>query len=273
MGKIILILGLLLTPHSILIAEKPQGLDISLISEVKAITAGKPFTVGLHIRHHKGFHTYWQNPGIVGMATAIEWKLPPGFTAQPIQWPYPELTTMASHPCHGYERDVTLLVTITPPKKLPNSPINLTAKTRWMCCAKDCYPGFKDFTLTLPVSVKPSINPQSAKLIQKARTEIPKSSADWKTTLLSKPDAPTIRLQITPPNKSVVPTYLFSTDGQISSDQKQTFTPQPNGSFLIHIPRSEFSPQHKTSLPAIIATGDQFIAICPSYPSKDKTDP
>ena len=83
--------------------EKTIGVEVELLAEVNAIVPGKSFQVGLRIRHEKGFHTYWQNPGIVGVATSLKWTLPEGFTASEIQWPYPELTKMASYPCHGYE--------------------------------------------------------------------------------------------------------------------------------------------------------------------------
>ena len=94
---------------------KGPGLSIGLISENSSIAAGEPFVVGIDIKHFPGFHTYWKNPGMVGVGTSIEWTLPNGFTASEISWPYPEKSFMAQYPCHGYERDVTLLVTITPP--------------------------------------------------------------------------------------------------------------------------------------------------------------
>ena len=94
------------------------GLEIGLISESTGVTPGRPLTLGLHIHHLPGFHTYWKSPGIVGMATSIEWSLPEGFTASKIRWPYPQNTFMSKYPCHGYERDVTLIVDITPPEQI-----------------------------------------------------------------------------------------------------------------------------------------------------------
>lgn len=257
--------------NSVLVAEDTKGLDIALISETKTIVAGKPFTVGLHIRHDDGFHTYWKNPGIVGLATNIEWDLPPGFKAGPIQWPYPELTKMATHPCHGYERDVTLLVVIVPPKDLKkDTSVKLVAKTRWMCCARNCYPGFRSFTLQLPVAQKAKVDLQALELIKSARKELPTPVPGWEAKLLSKPNDRVIRLHITSPDKESRPRYVFSEDGQISSDQKQQFTSQPDGSFLLEIERSEFSPENRTKLPVIIHTGETHVALSPVYPSEEK---
>ncbi|MBT7957786.1 MAG: hypothetical protein HN759_00490 [Akkermansiaceae bacterium] len=266
MGKISSILALSLFPFFGLAAQESKGLDISLISETPSVAPGKTITVGLRIHHHSGFHTYWKNPGIVGMATAIKWKLPDGFTASEIRWPYPELTSMAGHPCHGYERGVILIVEITAPKKIPTKMVTFTAKTRWMCCAKDCYPGFKDFTLELPVSDKTILDPKTSQHFKRARNEMPSKAAPWETTMTSKADAKHIKLRLTP-NKANAPApdYLFSEDGQISSNKKQKFTKKNDGSFCLEVLRSEFSPKNKTSLPAVIKAGNSHFRISPTY--------
>lgn len=248
-------------------ADETTGLDIKLISETSTIAPGQAFTVGLHIKHEEGFHTYWKNPGIVGVATSLEWRLPEGFTTSNIQWPYPELTKMASHPCHGYERDVTLLVTITPPKKIASDTVTLHAKSTWMCCADTCYPGSKNLSITLPVAEKKSPDVEAAKLIRKARAEIPRASKAWQGAVLTGRNQKTIRVKIHPP-KDAAPksVYLFSCDGQISSDKKQTLTVQPDGTWLLTTERCEFSPENPTQLEAVLKVGDQYILIYPKYP-------
>ncbi len=60
-------------------------------SEEKAIAPGKSFTVALHLAHPDEWHSYYQNSGGVELPPSIEWKLPEGFTAGPIQWPVPEV--------------------------------------------------------------------------------------------------------------------------------------------------------------------------------------
>ena len=47
------------------------GLKIGLVSEVTSIKPGQPFHVGLFIQHEKGWHTYWKQPGVVGVQIAI----------------------------------------------------------------------------------------------------------------------------------------------------------------------------------------------------------
>ena len=233
--------------------EKPTGLRPSLIAENQTIVPGEPFTVGFHLEHEPGYHTYWENPGIVGMATQLKWDLPPGFSASPIIWPYPEVSDMAGHPCHGYERDVTLLTIITPPERIESETVTLKATAAWMCCAKGCYPGNTEFSLTLPISAQNQPNPASAALIAKARKEVPKKSKDWTVRLLPKSTPSQLVLSFQGP-LGEEPAYFFSTDGQISSDQKQTFRKTAPSTWELTIARAQFSPQDKDNVPGILET-------------------
>ncbi|MDB4438393.1 protein-disulfide reductase DsbD family protein [bacterium] len=259
----------LLLAASLLRAEEekdPQltgpGLEIGLISESSGITPGKPLTLGLHIHHLPGFHTYWKSPGIVGMATSIEWTLPEGFSASKIRWPYPENTFMAEYPCHGYERDVTLVVTITPPAQIPTKEVTFQAKSAWMCCAKGCFPGFETFELTLPVTAGPKPFPSAKAHLARALNELPSKKHKIKATLHSKADEEIITINFHGPLKSPLDQpYFFSNDGQISSDQKQSFVKEKNGSFTLKIARSEFSPEGKSTVPGVLKVGGRYFEI------------
>ncbi|MGC4014832.1 MAG: protein-disulfide reductase DsbD family protein [Luteolibacter sp.] len=226
--------------------EATKGVDLSLISEVPAVTASKPFTVALKVHHHLKFHTYWQNSGIVGVPIALKWKLPEGFTAGPIQWATPEKVDMAGHPAHGYERDVLLLVEITPPAQLP-SKIELKAEASWMACADGCYPGQKELALDFPAA------DQSA-AIAKARAELPQPLRGWNAALESAKDGPEIRVKFTRSGDNKVDPgklYFFSSDGQISSDPPQKIEALPDG-FRLIAERSEYSPKGCATLPGVL---------------------
>ncbi len=241
---------------------KGPGLAIDLISETRSVSPGRPFTLGLHLHHFAGFHSYWKNPGIVGVATSIEWTLPAGFTASEISWPHPENSFMGPYPCHGYERPVTLLVTITPPAELVAPFVTLRAKAQWMCCAKGCFPGLKSFDMTLPVSAEPIVDPTAQALIKKALSELPTSEHQLHATLLNEPDAPLLKMRLSGLKKtSPAELYFFSSDGQISSDQTQKFSLQDDGSWLFTVPRSEFSPKGASSLPGVLKIAQQYFSI------------
>src|SRR5271155_2149581 len=88
----------------------------SLVSSVDTVQAGRPFTVALRLVHQREWHTYWVNPG-TGLPTSLKWTLPPGWSAGDFQWPAPEGLKDATGAVsgNGYEGDLLLPVTITPP--------------------------------------------------------------------------------------------------------------------------------------------------------------
>ena len=238
------------------------GLEIGLISESTGVTPGRPLTLGLHIHHLPGFHTYWKSPGIVGMATSIEWSLPEGFTASKIRWPYPQNTFMSKYPCHGYERDVTLIVDITPPEQITAKEVKFKAKSAWMCCAKGCFPGFETFEITLPVTYEPKPIPSAKARLSKAISELPSKKHNIEGIIQSSPDQKMITLSFQGEFKRPLKeAYFFSSDGQISSDQKQKFVEEKNGSITLKIPRSEFSPEGKTTMPGVLKIGGRYLEI------------
>lgn len=271
------LLALLIALASTAFAAEPptRGIDVSLISEQRAVAAGKPFTVALKIHHHPKFHTYWQNPGIVGVPVKIDWQLPPGFTAGATQWPYPEPVMMKIHPAFGYERDVLLLTDITPPAQWAEATITLRAKASWMACAEGCYPGEQTLELTLPVAPTAQTDPALTATFAAARAELPKALEHWTTTLESKADAKEVRLRLKPADDQALDPgaiRIFSCDGQLSSDPAPRIEKQADGSFLIIAPRAEYSPSHKTSLPCVIIGeknfwpgGPRWVAIEPAF--------
>lgn len=230
-----------------------KGLHVSLISELTSIAPNVPFQVGLKIQHDPKFHTYWRNPGIVGVPTQLDWILPKGFTASAIHWPYPELTMMAGYPCYGYERDILLTVTITPPTQIKTSFVELKANARWMCCGDSCYPDFKAFSLTLPVE-KATKNQDLKEVFAKATASVPSVDHAFSSKLLSKPDAKIIRVQITltAPFEPIL--HLFNSDGQSTPDISHQLKLVEEGVWLYQTARSKHGPKSSSSFPFVLQT-------------------
>jgi DsbC/DsbD-like thiol-disulfide interchange protein len=257
-------------------AEATIGVDLALISEVSSVAPGKPFTVALKVHHHPDFHTYWQNPGIVGVPFAIEWQLPPGFSASPLQWPAPQKVDMAGHPAHGYERDILLMTEITPPANVSSPRLQLQATASWMACAAGCYPEKKKLTLDLPVAVEAIPDPAHAAAFAQARAELPRPLEHWNVELESPRDATEIRVKFTPTEaKARDPgvVYFFSSDGQISSDPPQRIEALAGGGFRLIAPRAQYSPKGRATLPGVLRGERAFsersgvcVTIEPAYP-------
>lgn len=250
---------LLCLASGVVAEEEPWGARMEIISENRVIAAGQPFEVGVHIRHREGFHSYWKNPGIVGFATQVDWELPEGFKAGPLEWPVPELVDMAGHTAHGYHEDVLLTATITPPETIDADQVTLAARIAWMACSDSCHPGDDKFSLELPVGDKPGPDSKNTSLFKRARAGRPAPLQGWSVELLSKVDAPEIMLQLTrrgAESPLLENPYFFSSDGQVA-DGEPSITAEEDGGLLYTFTRAEFGPAGMKGLPGLLAWGPE----------------
>lgn len=250
--------------------KKTVGLTVELISETPNIHPSMVFRVGLKIKHDPTYHTYWKNPGVVGIPTAIKWNLPEGFKASPIQWPYPELTKMAIYPCYGYERDILLMVTITAPAEIKTNTVKLEADINWICCSEGCYPDFKKSHLILPViplgdstqDLETNFNPE----FKSAEKQLVKKNHKISAHMISEPNDPIIKLHInTSKHGELELIHLFNSDGQTSPDLIHSITPTDDGGYLYTATRSEFSKKKPTSFPFVLQTSSGYFELNPSF--------
>ncbi|MEN6625182.1 MAG: thioredoxin family protein [Candidatus Sumerlaeia bacterium] len=113
----------------------------TLVADVSSVEPGATFRLGVLYKMDPEWHIYWQFPGDSGQAPEIEWRLPAGFTAGPIQWPVPERMTLSDIVGYGYNEQVLLFMTVTAPRDLPAGPIEIGASTSWLSCREECVPG------------------------------------------------------------------------------------------------------------------------------------
>lgn len=118
---------------------------------------GDTILAGVHFTMAAGWHIYWRNSGDSGMPTSVEWTLPAGVTAGPMQWPPPKVFTDDSLTTYGYERETMLLVPLTLASNLPAGPIELEAKVSWLECEVACVPG--DAQIAARLTVGPTARP------------------------------------------------------------------------------------------------------------------
>ena len=175
-----------------------EKLTPSLVADTTAIVAGKPFTAGVRLEMKPGWHTYWEFPGDSGGHPTVEWQLPEGFKAGPIQWPVPHSRMDDDLLSYIYETDVVLPVEITPPAQLPASEVTLKARVKWLVCEKLCMPGQGEVELKMPTDGAAA--PANADLFAKWRAQLPKASAPpfqahWD---VSKPDHFSLRIDGAP---------------------------------------------------------------------------
>ncbi|MFM8654923.1 MAG: protein-disulfide reductase DsbD domain-containing protein, partial [Verrucomicrobiota bacterium] len=115
---------------------------------------------------------YWKNPGDSGMAPTVQWKLPEGYTAGPLQFPLPEKILAPPLVTYGYEMETLLLTEITPPAGQPlPAKIKIGADLDWLVCKEICLPGKASLDLNVSSQSKDNIDLQG--LFDEIRRELP----------------------------------------------------------------------------------------------------
>ncbi|HEX7261798.1 MAG TPA: protein-disulfide reductase DsbD domain-containing protein, partial [Luteolibacter sp.] len=168
-----------------------------IISEEQAIAPGKPFTVALQLEHPAGWHSYYQHSGGVETPPAIQWMMPEGFSAGPIQWPVPEVKDGYFGKSFVYSGSPVFLVDITAPARLEiGKTVTLTAHATWQICETNCLDEKATITLTLPVAAVDVRDAAQTGLFEMARKSLPLKIPSLTTTAQS--DGGDIQLRIEP---------------------------------------------------------------------------
>jgi thiol:disulfide interchange protein DsbD len=155
----------------------------SLIAAVAAVHPGDEILIGVHQQIIPHWHTYWKNPGDSGLATKIQYQLPPGSTASEIQWPTPSKIVLGPVVNYGYHDAVTLLSTLRVADNAEaGSELPINAKVKWLVCEQTCIPQQVELTLRLPVVAKGVAVEPGSPLVNAARANLP-INLPWQATL------------------------------------------------------------------------------------------
>ena len=196
------------------IAKTPQ-LTVDLVAEPTPIISGKTVTLALRFNPVPGWHIYWKNPGDSGLPPSVTWKLPPGWTAGPLQFPFPEKILLPPLVSYGYEQETLLLTTFTIPdyEKIPSS-FPIEADIEWLVCKETCLPGKAHLNLTLSTQPKPNIDLQG--LFDDVRKDLPTSLPHISIT--AKTEGSALQLIVEP--KTQVGSLNFFPEGDFLDEYK-----------------------------------------------------
>ena len=151
---------------------RADHIEVEMIPATTSVEAGGTLTLALRLTADEHWHTYWKNPGDSGLATQIDWTLPEGFEAGPIQWPAPARIDVGPLANYGYDGEVLLLTDIRVPADAPGL-IPIRAKASWLVCEEICIPGDANFTLMLAAGPA-TPDPQWAERIEQTRAALPR---------------------------------------------------------------------------------------------------
>lgn len=138
---------------------------------------GELIPVALKIQPPKDWHTYWRNPGDAGEATKIEWELPAGWEAGPLEWPVPEKHVVSDITTYILHGDATLLTSIRVPPSAALGDVTLKARVSWQECQEMCIKGKKDLELTVRLADSTVVGPHGA-VFDEARGRLPQPASN-----------------------------------------------------------------------------------------------
>lgn len=201
----------------------PGNVAAELVAARTAVRPGEPLTVALRLTMDEHWHTYWKNPGDSGLPTSLSWRLPAGFSAGDIQWPYPQRISAGRLVNYGYEGEVLLPIEIVTPKSLPTAaPVALVALAKWLECNEVCIAREAQLKLNLPIAndAQPSVWVAQLKA---AREALPRPLTGW--SVIAKRRSKTLEVALTP-QRAVEPFgtfYFFSErEGVVEPSRTQT---------------------------------------------------
>jgi DsbC/DsbD-like thiol-disulfide interchange protein len=115
----------------------------SLVADVAEARAGAPFHLGVRFEIDDGWHIYWRYPGGAGLATAVDFELPEGVVAGPLQWPVPITFTQSGDiPGYGYVGSVVLASEVSAAATFDRSrPSTVRVVASWLACKEVCVLG------------------------------------------------------------------------------------------------------------------------------------
>lgn len=163
---------------------------VRAVSEFTAAAPGQTTVLGITFEIDPGWHTYWRGASDTGQPIAVEFTLPEGWKADPIQWPAPKrLIQPGKILDYVYEKRVTLLVPIlVPAAAKPEEKASISASVTWLVCKAVCLPGKATVSWSIPITSPGSTPARSADatLFDVARKTIPgplpneKSPVKWR---------------------------------------------------------------------------------------------
>jgi thiol:disulfide interchange protein DsbD len=222
---------------------KAQHLTAEMVTLAPSISPGGTLQAGLVLTLEEPWHVYWINAGDSGQPPKVEWTLPEGITAGPMQFTAPSRLPLGPLMDFGYEDLAPFPILLRAAPSVKTGPIHLDAKVSWLVCREVCIPGKAHLGLNLTVAPN-GPPPIDRGALGTALTLLPKPlPASAKMSVLGGANDFVITL-LTDQKASDVEFYPYDPD-QIQNAADQTFEPI-HGGFHLRVKRSP----DLTALPA-----------------------
>jgi thiol:disulfide interchange protein/DsbC/DsbD-like thiol-disulfide interchange protein len=231
-----------------------ERMEMELVPERLSIQPGGELWVALRMRTNPGWYTYWRFGGDAGAGAIIDWRLPEGFGADSIVWPYPQLKVMERAAVYVYEGEAFLLNRLEAPADLePGTTAEVSANIDYIVCdAEGCYPEALVASVRVPVTAEaPAADPRWADAFHETWARVPVEPAGWELTAGWRGDRLLLRAR---PPAGVVPdvdrVHFFAGEPDLIDYPSPQRVSYRNGVLLLEMARSPYA-----STPAERASG------------------
>jgi len=158
---VLLLLPLLLLGGAAAAQPRSRHMDVRLVAETASVSPGSTVTLAFVMRPQPGWHGYWRNPGDAGAEPRVAWRLPEGWTAEPLQYPVPGRLIVAGLMNFVYASDYALLVTVRVPATAElGATFPVDAQLDYLVCSDEvCVPETMPVTTNLMIAAPGAPNP------------------------------------------------------------------------------------------------------------------
>ena len=171
-----LLVALLAVPAARAQAPEQRHIATQLLAETDSPAAGSTVSLAIRMTPEPGWHGYWKNPGDSGIEPGIEWRLPPGASAGPLEYPVPGRLIVGGLMNYVYEGPHTLLLKLKVPSGLATGTLlPVRGRFNYLVCTREvCVPESADLSMDLTIGA-PGANPTRRTAFDGFRRALPKA--------------------------------------------------------------------------------------------------
>lgn len=223
-------------------ADTSPHSNASLVPTVRQAAPGISFMVGIKIDLEEHWHSYWRNPGDSGMATEVDWELPPGWQVTPMMWARPKEIMADGFRVYGYEGEAWKFVTLVPPADArPGTVAEIRANMRWLVCKETCLPARQSVSLRVPIGSTMIVHEENNEMVRNWYREVPLPDRSW--AFSARRAGNEIKIRIGVPNQGELPagTRFLPDRGEVINHTAEQRLERSGEGWLLTVPVSEFA--------------------------------
>jgi thiol:disulfide interchange protein DsbD len=214
-------------------------LHVEIIAPAAQLSPGASSEAGLYFKLDPGWHVYWQNAGDSGEPPHIQWTLPDGITAGPLQFPAPQRLPLGPLMDFGYENEVLFPFGLDVASTTKRGPVALHAKVAWLVCRELCIPGKAELEVDRVVSaagtqvaaVSPDKVSPDGEIYDRLVGQLPQP-LPANDSAVFQPSAAGFRLAVSTGQRETQAVFFPEDQNIVDNPAPQPLTPTPKGFFL-----------------------------------------